>query len=77
MTKNLHAHGERMTAHEFGHKPRLIGFLWCTDGAQFWEKFVQILTIIYPQIATEPGPRRDLGEEHNTMQNTYMFVSLL
>ena len=42
---------------------------WCTDGAQFTPKFVQILTIIYPQIATEPGPRRDLGEEHNTVQN--------
>ena len=41
---------------------------WCTDGSRFWEKFVQILTIIYPQIATEPRPRRDLGEEHNTVK---------
>ena len=48
---------------------------WCTDGARFWEKSVQILTIIYPQIATEPGPRRDLGGEHNTVQNYLMSWS--
>ena len=42
----------------------------CTDAPRITPEFVQILTIIYPQIASKPGPRRDPGEEHNTVQNT-------
>ena len=40
-----------------------------TDAPRITPGFVQILTIIYPQIATKPGPRRDPGKEHNTVQN--------
>ena len=76
MTENLHAHGERRVGawftHEFESKksqtPCMSKSLR-TDGARFTPKFVPNLKIIYPQIATEPGPRRDLGEEHNTVQN--------
>ena len=44
----------------------------CTYASRITPGFVQILTIIYPQIATKPGPRRDPGNEHNTVQNGHV-----